>query len=399
MIRKLLLPMLLASYCMGAPKIETDRAQLRKIGTVTEVNAEITQLSDQKEQIVSRIAGEILGYHVKTGDKVNKGTPLVTIRSMALSRLSAEYLGLAAQEHAAASKYRTAKALYAKGLGSKNALNTQRAALEAIRGKRAAIAAQLRLLDIDPKRLRQSIDRFTLKAHSAGRVGRIYRPLHAGIKAQEKLMDIVKGQGYYAVAYMRPVDALKVDGTTHAQLRFAGRFIDASFVQRYADIDKETQRAKVLFALQGDTGMLLRGMFLPMRIQLPPYHETVVIKRSALTLFNSEWTVFLPKGDTDRHDEHRKSHEHKEDQQHKEESEDDEDEHVHGNKEHEEHEAHHHHEHHESIPYEIRIVKPIAFIGDLVAIEGLEANETYISKGVYYLKSRLLKASLGEHGH
>ena len=254
MIRKLLLPILLASYCIGATDIETDRAQLRPVGTVTEVNAEITQLSNQKAQIASRIAGEIVAYHVKTGDRVKQGTPLVTLRSMALSRLSAEYLGLAAQERAAASKYRTAQRLYAKGLGSKNALDTQRAALEAIRGKRAAVAAQLRLLDIDPQKLRQSIDRFTLKAHSVGRIGRIYMPLHAGVEAQKKIMEIVKAQGYYAVAYMRPVDALKVDRATHAQLRFADRIIDASFVQRYADIDKETQRAKVLFTLKGETG-------------------------------------------------------------------------------------------------------------------------------------------------
>ena len=384
MNKKLLLQLTitLLPIFVAAAQIKTDIAQTDKIGKVIQTNAEITQLSDQKQQIVSRLPGQIENYFVKPGSHVNKGMKVAQLTSIALSKMTAEYLALKAQERAAASQRKTAEILYKKGLGSRNELSDKIVSLERIRGKRNALAASLRSLGIDPETLKAPTDLLILKAHSEGTVGRILVPLHANVDAQTPILRIVKSQGYYAVAYMKIEDALKVDDQSKATVTLMDKKFSASFIQLYPQVDQETQRAKVLFSLKGETGKLLLGAFVPIQVEIAPFIKAVTLKRSAITLFQGEWVVFVPKAH-DEEDEHKAAEHHKEDET--------EDE---GHEE----EEHHHGEAHE-VPYEPRVVEILAYSGDRVALKGIEAGEAYVSEGVYFVKSLLLKSSLGEHGH
>jgi len=114
-----------------------------------------------------------------------------------------------------------------------------------------------------------------------------------------------------------------------------------------------------------------------MDVALTPQEAQVMVKKSALTLFQGEWVVFVPKHHEEEHH-NDKAHEHDED----------EDEH-----------AKHAHEADEEIPYEAQVVEVIAYAGEEVAIKGIEAGTEYVSNGVYFVKSMLLKSALGEHGH
>ena len=53
----------------------------------------------------------------------------------------------------------------------------------------------------------------------------------------------------------------------------------------------------------------------------------------------------------------------------------------------------------ERAPYEARVVEIIAKDDQYVAVKGLKAGERYVSDKSYYVKSMLLKAAIGEHGH
>jgi ABC-type Zn2+ transport system substrate-binding protein/surface adhesin len=134
---------------------------------------------------------------------------------------------------------------------------------------------------------------------------------------------------------------------------------------------------------------ILINAFTEMEISLSPYTEAVMVKKSALTLFQGEWVVFVEKHHEDeahRHENHDKVHEgekkHTAHNDHKEEG------HGHGR-----------HEEHEEIPYAPQVVEIIAYNGDDVAIKGLKEGDEYVSDGVYFVKSMILKSSLGEHGH
>jgi len=107
-----------------------------------------------------------------------------------------------------------------------------------------------------------------------------------------------------------------------------------------------------------------------------------MVKKTALSLFKGEWVVFTEK----EHEEEKSSHDEHDHNAHKDEAE-------------HEGEGHEEQEEHEEAPYTAKVVEIIAYVGDDVAIKGLKANEEYVSEGVYFVKSMILKSSLGEHGH
>jgi len=211
-------------------------------------------------------------------------------------------------------------------------------------------------------------------------VGKLLAPLHSNIDAQTPLLSIVNQNAYYAVAYLALKDALKVDSATEGWVKVADKSFPARFVQLMPHIDTETQRAKVLFEVKNSPEVLLLDAFVQMDVALAPKQERVMVQKSALTLFQGEWVVFVPKDHEEEHHD-AKAHDH-----------DDHEEDA------AEHEAHAHGEH-EAIPYEPQVVEIIAYAGKEAAVKGIEAGTEYVSDGVYFVKSMLLKSSLGEHGH
>ena len=363
-----------------ADVITIAKAVQKPLGQVVTTNAQIVQLSNQQQKIVSRLAGHVEKYFVKTGDRVKKGDKVALIESIALSQMTADFVSLRRQAEAAKAQLATTRTLYKKGLASKDALNEKRIALQEILAKQNALASQLKSLGIAPQKLHKATDSYTLTAHADGVVGEIYVPLHANVSAQTPLMSIVSQNGYYAVAYLGVADAMKVTPETKGFVQIAGRNYPATFVQLMPVIDEETQRAKVLFALKETPRNLLIGMFTQMQLALAPFEAAVTVKKSALTLFSGEWVVFVPveaAHEEEEHEAHEEAHEGEEE---------------HGEEAHE-------HEDHEAVLYTPKAVKILASFGDEVAVEGIGAGEPYVADGIYFIKSMLLKSALGEHGH
>jgi len=375
MTRYLLLPFVFLALTThsNASAIQMAHAQKKPLGTMVHTNAKITQLSNQKQEIVSRLSGHLEAYYVKAGQLVKKGDKVALIESIALSKMSAGYLSLNQQAIAAQKQKNTASTLHKKGLASANDLNKAIISLQEIRSKQNALASQLRSLGIDVNNLHQATDKFTLYAHANGVVGKIVAPMHSNVTAQTLLMTLVNQSHYYAIAYLGVDDAMRVDHQTKGWIAIDKSLYPTTFVQLLPSIDEETQRAQVLFSLDTNTSKFLLGSFRKMDISLAPLKEEVMVKKTALSLFRGEWVVFVKK-------------------EYEEEAHHEEEDHKHDAHEHE-------HEEHEEVPYAAKVVEIIAYAGDDVAIRGLKENEEYVSQGVYFVKSMMLKSSLGEHGH
>jgi len=377
-----------------ANQITLEHAQMKPLGKIIQTNSQITQLSDQKQEIVSSLSGHLEAYFIKPGQEVRKGDKIALIESLELSKMSAEYLALLEQAKAAKMQLNTSKKLYKKGLNSKNEVNNFIIALQEISAKQNALASQLKSLGIKPSKLTEATDQFLLYAHADGVVGTILVPLHANVDAHTPLATLVDQSGYYAVAYLGVNDAMKISNKTTGWINIAGKKYASHFVQLLPQIDEETQRAKVLFQIENSPKNLLLGAFTEMEISFEPHVDVLMVKKSALTLFQGEWVVFIEAD----HDEHEEESEH-DHETHKDE---------HGEHGHDalkvEHEEHGHdaleeeHEEEES-PYTPKIIKIIAYSGNYVAIEGLHTGDEYVSEGVYFVKSMMLKSSLGGHGH
>jgi biotin carboxyl carrier protein len=401
-----------------ATAIKVEHAQLKPLGKIIKTNAQITQLSNQKQEIVSRLTGHLERYYVQAGQYVKGGEKVALIESIELSKMTAEYLALIQQAKAAEIQKNASMKLNQKGLSSQNDLSNAIIALEEIRSKQNALASQLKSLGLNPSTLTKATDKFIIYAHADGVVGKIIAPLHSNVNAQTLLMTLVNQNGYHAVAYLSVQDAMQVTKETKGWVKVGDKNYPSHFIQLLPNIDTETQRAKVLFQIEKSPSNLLLGAFTGIEISLAPTQNVVMVKKSALTLFKGEWVVFVEKEHEEEahHDEEKEAHDdHDTDQDegHKEEAhgheEHDHDAHKndkghesHATKEHnEEEEDHGHgeHEEHEEVPYEARVVEIIAYVGDDVAIKGLKVEEEYVSNGVYFVKSMILKSSLGEHGH
>ncbi|HIQ46120.1 MAG TPA: efflux RND transporter periplasmic adaptor subunit [Sulfurovum sp.] len=401
--------------------IKVEHAQEKPLGKIIQANAQITQLSDQQQTIVSRLSGHLEAYYVKPGQHVSKGDKVVLIESIELSKMTAEYLALNKQLEAAKKQKRTAITLHKKGLASQNDASNAIIALENIRSQKDTLASQLSSLGVDPTTLKKTTDQFILYAHADGTVGTILAPLHTNVTAQTELVTLVKQSGYYATAFISANHAMHVSKETQGWIKIGHKSYHASFVQLMPNIDQETQRAKVLFKINESPKNLLLGAFTQMDISLEARKNVVMVKKSALTLYKGEWVVFVEKehkeaahheekSDHDHdnekaaHDEHDHKAEkkeeahghddhghdtHKEEKGHEEHADKDHDEKEEGHGEHEEEES----------PYDAKVVEIIAYVGDEIAVKGLNAGEEYVSDGVYFVKSMLLKSSLGEHGH
>jgi len=191
---------------------------------------------------------------------------------------------------------------------------------------------------------------------------------------------------------MATVDkAMKVNSTTEGWLEIAGERYRCSFVQLLPDIDDETQQAQVLFWIEGNPKRLLLGAYVEISISLPPYEKRVAIKRTALTMMQGEWVVFVHKDQEDegREDPHHDDHDGEKSLKSSEKGE-------HGDEE--EHGDEDGDEHHE-LPYTPQVVEIISYSGEYVSIKGIDDGAEYVSEGVYLVKSKILKSSLGEHGH
>ena len=387
-----------------ASAIKVEHAELKPLGMIIQTNAQITQLSNQKQEIVSRLTGHLERYYVEAGQYVKGGAKVALIESIELSKMTAEYLALIQQAKAADIQKNASMKLHKKGLSSQNDLSNAIIALEEIRSKQNALASQLKSLGLNPSKLTEATDKFIIYAHADGVVGKIIAPLHSNVNAQTLLMTLVNQNGYYAVAYLSLKDAMHVTKETKGWVKVADKTYPSHFVQLLPNIDPETQRAKVLFQIENSPSNLLLGAFTEIDISLSPTQDVVMVKKSALTLFKGEWVVFVEKEhEEEAHHDGKSDHDHdKEKAEH-----DDHDHDAHNNdkgeEDHadheEEEEGHGEHGEHEEVPYAATVVEVIAYVGDDVAIKGLKAEEEYVSNGVYFVKSMILKSSLGEHGH
>ena len=375
---KRLLLLFLLPFALTAQDITMAHAKEEMLGKIVSVNTQITQLSSQKQKIVSRLPGHVENYFVTPGQKVAKGDKVVLIESIALSKMTAEYLALKEQAKAANEKLETARKLYQKGLTSQSEFNQAIIESENVLSKLNALRSQLDSLGIDTASLKKTTDQFTLYAHADGIVGDIFVPLHSNVDAQQPLMSIVNQNAFYAVAYLSVTDAMHLSDQSSGKISYAGESYKAHFVQLMPVIDEETQRARALFALDSHPKNTLINTFTQMQVSLPPYTKAVTVNKSALSLFKGEWVVFVEKAHEEGHDAKEEGHEDKNE--------------GHDEAEHGEHE-------HEESPYEPRVVVPLAYFGNRVAVKGLSTGEEYVASGVYFVKSMMLKSSLGEHGH
>ena len=388
-MNKILSALTIFSLSAFAIDIPTQEVQMHSFSESKKINAKVIQLSNAQESIASVVSGHLEKYFVQPAQVVAKGEKIALIESIVVSRMTANFLSLKKQLRASEKNYDALKKLYDKGMTSMSELNNQSIKKSEIAAKLNALQSQLSTLGIVTKNLKKATPNYILYAHTGGKVSALLKPLHSSVNENDPVVSIAKEQAYYIKSYL-PLDyALQAKIGDKIVVDFAHKKIQTHITQIMPKLDETTQRVIVLSSVDEKVENLFIDAYVEATLYFGNSIEHLAVKKSALSFFNNEWVVFIPNEEEhDEHGEHEEGHEeHAGHEEHEE----------HGEHE-EEHEEHGEHEEHES-PYTIRVVEIITEDEDFVAVNGLKAHEEYVSDKSYYVKSMILKSSLGEHGH
>jgi len=377
---KILFLTLLSMTTLFSVDIPTQKAEEKKFGKSVELNAKVIQLSNAQQAVMSLVSGHIERYYVEPGQRVKEGARIALIESIMLSKMTADFISLKKQFIALEKNYNATDSLYKKGMASMQDLNLQSIQKNAMLAKISALHSQLQTLGINTMTLKKASADYILYAHSAGKVSEILQPLHSVIGEDTAIISIVKSQAFYIKSYLPLEYARKVKLSQKMLVKYADQEIITHVTQILPQLDEKTQRIVVLSSVDEKVDELFINAYVSATLYFDADETHVAVKKSALSFYNNEWVVFVVKEED--HEEHGG---HDEDEAHNEHEEGEDEEHG----EHEE----------EASPYEARVIEIITSDDEYVGVKGLEVGEEYASDKSYYVKSMMLKSSLGEHGH
>ena len=354
---KYIITFLLTINSIWAINVPIDEVEKQVFQEEISVNSKIIQLSSSKSLVMAELGGKIVKYFVKKGSRVKKGQALALISitstrelSLQVEPLKVELKALRNRLSLSNKNYNMVKELYLAGVESKQNLNAQEEEKAKIISEIEIVKAKLSTLNIGKK----SSKKYTIYAHSGGKVDSILVSPNAIVDANRALISIVKGEESFLVQSYIPLKyASELQVGQKGQLVYGGKEYKMYISQILPELDEETQQIVIHSTLKDSVKNLFVNAYVASKISIGQPKEYLAVKKSALSFFNNEWVVFVPK-DKDEHEE---------------------------------------------APYEIRVVKIIKQNSKFVAIEGLKEHEDYVSAKSYYVKSLLLKSSLGGHGH
>jgi len=355
MTKRICLLTFLLSTSLFSVEIPTSVAKTRSFSSSVELNSQVIQLSNASQAVTSQISGHLEKYFVRAGQRVKAGQKVALIESIEVSKMTADYVSLKKQYSALDKNYKATKKLYENGMTSMQELNNQSIQLNAMSAQINALKSQLKTLNIDTKILKTATPNFVLYAHSAGKVSQLLQSLHTVVKVDESVITIVKEQAFYIKSFLPLEYASSVKIGQKISVNYNKREITTHVTQVLPSVDEKTQRIVVLSSVDEKADDLFINTYVKATLYFDDKTKYVAVKKSALSFFNNEWVVFLMK-------------------------------------EHEEHEE-------EEVSYEARVVEIIVSNDNYIGVKGLEAGEEYVSDKSYYVKSMILKSSLGEHGH
>jgi len=367
-----------------ALEIPLEKVSIHNFNKSVALNAQVIQLANAEQSITSLVSGHLEKYFVKPAQKVKKGQKVALLESIVVSKMSANYIALKKQLIAVSKNYVATKNLYAKGMTSMQELNNQEIKKSKINAQLTALESQLETLGIDAKGLTNATANFIPYAHSEGTVSSLVKPLHSSVSTDEAVISIVKNRAYYIKSFLPLEYASKIKVGNKIVAEYAGRDIVTHITQILPKVDETTQRVVVLSSVDEKVENLFINSYLKSTVYFGSQNKHLAVKKSALSFFKNEWVVFVPNkkhSDEDEyHDEKKTEH-----------MDDNEKGHADEEKAHDEHE--------EEAPYTLEVVKIITEDDEYVAVEGLSEGEEYVSDKSYYVKSMILKGSLGGHGH
>ena len=323
--------------------IETVPVQSSEVANILIAPGEVTLNTYKTVKVTPRIEAQIVERHVRLGESVEKGQPLVTLSSIEVAQAQGELL-LSDREWIRVKKLGREVVSDSRYIESQVA--RQQAFARVLAYGMTEDQTQALLTQGDPSR---AVGELTLLSPQRGTV--IYEDFVVGELAQpgRELFVVTDESSLWVNARLTPDNANRVRVGSSARIKVNGDWLDGEVIQSQHALDETTRTLSVRVLAANPEDQLHPGQFVSVEIESSETTTGIAVPAAAvLRSPDGDWQVFI--------------------------------EEVPGR----------------FVPKEVEVERTV---GERMVVEGLEDGELLVSKGAFFIQSEIAKGGFDIHNH
>lgn len=348
----------LTPEAFASSNLQFETVATRTLHPSLSLAAELRADPDRFAQIGPRVAGRITRIHVRVGDRVRKGDPLVTIDSVELGRTRADYMSAVAKEKVAKSAWERETDLLVARATSSREVQEAEGVYQAAQAELRAARTILRTFGLSDAELEAGAEVNTspsaiaLRSPMAGAVVSRVVSVGQNVDSKDTVVEIADLSEVWLIgnAFERDLALIRVGQSVLVEIPAYPGDQFKGLVQHLGDVlNERTRTAEVRVVLPNGEGRLKPGMFATAFVEGAHGHEqkaTLAMAHAALQEVDGHLGAFV------RLDERRFAF--------------------------------------------VRVHVGEQAGDDVEILNGLVAGDVVVTDGSFLLKGELLKASLGE---
>jgi cobalt-zinc-cadmium efflux system membrane fusion protein len=321
--------------------IVVDTVQMRILHEAIRVPAEVVINAYNSASVAPRMQAQVVSRHVRLGERVTAGQPLVTLSSVALAEAQGELI-------VADREWLRVESLGSEAVSERRYVEAQVARQQALAkvlayGMQEAQALKL----LKPRNASKANGDFDLLAPLAGTVLQDDFIVGELVEPGRVLFDISDESVLWVEASVTPTALASIEVGDPARVSVnRTNWVEGTVVQLHHRLNETTRTQGVRIAVENTADLLHPGQFAEAEIRVGPGRPQLAVPDESLTLIQGMPAVFKLEGGQEFH------------------------------------------------PQAVETGPSVG--GWTVVLAGLEEGETYAVEGVFYLKSVLLKSSIGD---
>lgn len=274
-------------------KIETYKVSSQEVTSFIEATGTIQADPEGSAKVISSVAGTVENIFVRVGDRVNKGDPLISIRSPDVSDAYSNYLSNLSQLKQAERVCNLNKQLFEIGAVTKNDVLTSEANCEQLRALSEASRKKLEIYGVNVES--GFTDRHLIKSPMHGSVVEIQG--HVGDRVDTSNLLMILADPYKVVVVANIYDTEISNVHKGKEVTFTTDiFPDKPFrgvVTYISDVsDPDSKTIKTYIRITGNPQVFKQNMFLKMKI-LNGKKVYPVVPKTALLYKEGKFTVYV----------------------------------------------------------------------------------------------------------
>lgn len=271
--------------------VETARVVRRVLGEEIKAPGEVVINAYRTAQVTPRISAQIVARHARLGDRVKKGQPLVTLSSVEMADAQGELL-IADRE------WRRVRELGRKVVSERRYIEAQVARQRAYA---TVLAYGMTKSQVDALLQRGDVSaatgRFALLSPQDGTVISDDFVIGEVVAPGRVLFEITDESVLWVEAKLAPEDAARVKTGAPARISASGRdWIEGRVIQRAHRLDETTRTQSIRIEVGNAGDRLHPGEFVDVVLEIAAGSAVLAVPRDAVILMEGAATVFRVDG-------------------------------------------------------------------------------------------------------